>query len=159
MRRADGENDPDVSDDLSDPAGDFVHERLAVQVCRLPGSAGRGGHVLRQLRHGSAKPTKTGNAFRPRVHAQVYLHRCAPMSYDARPARSARFGSDKLEEQKSAKEVSPSSVVPFAVNHDRHRLDATGWTGLRRPGLEGPGDRGDMTAVYVPYGLPRTHTY
>jgi predicted RNA-binding Zn-ribbon protein involved in translation (DUF1610 family) len=90
----------------------------------------------------------------------------AAMSYDAsaKTLRCPFCGSEKLEENKDAKVLSPKFVVPFTVKKDEALGILRLWLGK---GIWRPGDLASsavvtkLTAVYVPYWVfdARTYTY
>jgi LSD1 subclass zinc finger protein len=90
----------------------------------------------------------------------------ASMSYDAGAGslRCPFCGSVDLREQKDAKILAPSKVVPFAVSRDAADAAMRQWLGN---GFFRPGDLAreaavvKMTPVFVPYWIfhAKTHTY
>jgi len=90
----------------------------------------------------------------------------ASMSYDAsvRALRCPFCGSEHLKEQADAKEIAPSSVVPFQVPRQQAEALLREWLGQ---GFWRPGDLVQQAAVvkmqpiYVPYWVfeAKTHTY
>jgi hypothetical protein len=90
----------------------------------------------------------------------------ASMSYDAsaQALRCPFCGSKKMEQQQDAKTLSPSRVVPLAVDRERAIQIMRQYLGR---GFWRPGDLAKMArvahmaAVYVPYWVfqARTHTY
>jgi hypothetical protein len=88
------------------------------------------------------------------------------MSYDAKAQalRCPFCGSEKLTEQADAKEIAPSSVIPFQVPRDQAEALLREWLGrgFWRPGdLAKQAEVVKMQPVYVPYWVfaARTHTY
>jgi predicted RNA-binding Zn-ribbon protein involved in translation (DUF1610 family) len=122
------------------------------------------------LAHSPTVSVGSASANSPATHLSTCNFTCrgcgASMSYDAsaQALRCPFCGSEQLEKQPDAKEISPDGVVPFVVTRDQAEQTMRRWLGQ---GFWRPGDLADaaavvkMTPVYVPYWVfqAETHTY